>query len=149
VGVAAKEDRSRRWETESLLASGPLNPGLHESLLTAELNDLVSAVGTDGLVAEVAELANAEASDRVARHLGRLIARAIEAAPERDRSAVAIRIAAELIDRLEKLSDETLDLAGDLPLDPGSVLLAVLRRLPDGTPQTIERPLTPLLDTTV
>ena len=149
MGVAAKEDRSRRWETESLLASGPLNPGLHESLLTAELNDLVSAVGTDGLVAEVAELANAEASDRVARHLGRLISRAIEAAPERDRSAVAIHIAAELIDRLEKLSDETLDLAGDLPLVPGSVLLAVLRRLPDGTPQTIERPLTPLLDTTV
>ena len=35
------------------------------------------------------------------------------------------------------------------PRRAGAVLLALLRRLPDGTPEQLERPLTPLLDTTV
>ena len=44
---------------------------------------------------------------------------------------------------------ERSDLRGDEPVDPGRVLVALLPRLPDGRPQSIERPLTPLLDTTV
>jgi HKD family nuclease len=42
-----------------------------------------------------------------------------------------------------------LNLTAETPTEPGSVLHAVLRRNPDGTPAHIERPLTPLLDTTV
>ena len=37
----------------------------------------------------------------------------------------------------------------EMPIEPGHVLEAVLRRQPDGTALEIERPLTPLLDTTV
>ena len=37
----------------------------------------------------------------------------------------------------------------DEPVDPGQVLVALLRRRPDGRPDPIARPLTPLLDTTV
>src|SRR5690606_16241553 len=33
--------------------------------------------------------------------------------------------------------------------EPGTVLHAILRRLPDGTPAPVEEPLTPLLDTTL
>ncbi len=40
-------------------------------------------------------------------------------------------------------------MADEVPQSPGQVLHAVLRRRPDGTPEPIERPLTPLLDTTV
>jgi superfamily II DNA or RNA helicase len=47
------------------------------------------------------------------------------------------------------LTDEKGDLRADEPVDPGRVLVALLERLPDGRPQEMERPLTPLLDTTV
>jgi superfamily II DNA or RNA helicase len=54
-----------------------------------------------------------------------------------------------LIRQLQPAIDERGDLRDDTPVDPAQVLVAVLRRLPDGRPQPIERPLTPLLDTTV
>ena len=65
------------------------------------------------------------------------------------RSAEAVRIAAALLPRLQALVDGKGDLSGDEPVDPARVLVALLKRLPDGRPQPIERPLTPLLDTTV
>ncbi len=37
----------------------------------------------------------------------------------------------------------------DAPIEPGSVLHAVLAHMPDGTPETIPEPLIPLLDTTL
>ena len=40
-------------------------------------------------------------------------------------------------------------IARDVPLEPAQVLHALLRLRPDSTPAPIERPLTPLLDTTV
>jgi len=135
IGCRQREAREG-WKTDRH-SQQALSILLHESLVTAELNELVLALGAGALVAELTDLANAEASDRVSRHLGRLVARAIEAAPERDRSATAIRIAEELIQRLEAVAGGTLELADDLPLDPGRVLHTVLRRLPDGTAQTI------------
>ena len=85
----------------------------------------------------------------MSRHFASILARAIERAPEGKRSEEAVRIAAELINRLESVTDERKDVRGDEPLDPGRVLVALLQRLPDGQPQSIARPLTPLLDTTV
>jgi hypothetical protein len=63
------------------------------------------------------------------------------------RSAEAIRLARALLGDLESLA--RLDIEADMPLDPGQVLHAVLRLRPDGTADPIERPLTPLLDTTI
>jgi hypothetical protein len=105
--------------------------------------------GPGSLVAEIAELRDAEAADRVSRHVARLVARAIDRVPEGQRSGEARRIAAELIRRLRTLTDGKEDLDSDELLEPARVLIAPLRRLPDGRPQAIERPLTPLLDTTV
>ena len=42
-----------------------------------------------------------------------------------------------------------LGLAAEIPIAPGQVLQSILRHRPDGTPEIVERPLTPLLDTTV
>jgi HKD family nuclease len=116
------------------LTGDALKPGLHEALLTRRLESLLAELPEEMLLAEVAELRDAEASDRMSRHLATMLARAIERAPEGKRSEEAVRIAAVRTDE---------------PLNPGRVLVALLQRLPDGRPQSIERPLTPLLDTTV
>ncbi len=131
------------------LTSNSLKPGLHEALLTRRLEALLQEIPDGTLLAELAELRDAEASDRVSRHLAGMLARAIERAPEGKRSAEAVRIAAALVRHLQALTDGKSDLRGDEPVDPGRVLVALLPRLPDGRRQSIERPLTPLLDTTV
>jgi HKD family nuclease len=131
------------------LASDSLRPGLHEALLTRRLDELLAQLADGLLLAEVAELRDAEAADRVSRHVAGIVARAIDGAPEGQRSDEALRIAAEVISRLQSLIDGKHDLDGDELRDPARVLVALLRRLPDGSPQAIERPLTPLLDTTV
>ena len=131
------------------LASDSLRPGLHEALLTRRLEELLAELSDKSLLAELAELRDAEAADRVSRHVAGIVARAIDRAPEGQRSDEALRIAAELIRRLQSLIDGKHDLGGDELLDPARVLVALLRRLPDGSPQAIVRPLTPLLDTTV
>ncbi len=100
------------------------------------------------MIAEIAELRDAEASDRMSRHFAGILARAIDRAPEGKRSEEAVRIAAELTNRLESITQVD-GMRADEPLSPGEVLVALLERLPDGRPQTIARPLTPLLDTTV
>lgn len=148
-------DNQRRWrkapEAEKLgcLTADPLKPGLHEALLTRRLEELLTQLRDGSLVPDLAELRDAEASDRMSRHLAGVLAKAIDGAPEGTRSDEAVRIAAALIHRLEELINRKVDLSGDEPVDPARVLVALLQRLPDGRPQPIPRPLTPLLDTTV
>src|SRR5262245_16481780 len=74
---------------------------------------------------------------------------AIDRAPEGQRSSEAVRLASALIQHLESLTNGKTDLSEDQPLEPGRVLVALLRQLPDGRAEPIDRPLTPLLDTTV
>ena len=131
------------------MASDSLKPGLHEALLTRRLEELLTQLSEGALLADVDELRDAEAADRVSRHVATIVARAIERAPEGQRGAEAVRITAELVQLLQLLGDGKLDLVGDELLDPASVLVAVLRLLPDGRAESIPRPLTPLLDTTV
>jgi superfamily II DNA or RNA helicase/HKD family nuclease len=122
---------------------------LHEALLTRRLEGLLAEIPDETLLAELAELRDAEAADRISRHLAGILSRAIERAPEGKRSTEAVRIAVALVRHLEALMPRTTDLGGDEPLDPGRVLVALVPPLPDGRAQPIERPLTPLLDTTV
>ena len=100
-------------------------------------------------MADVANLVNAEASDRVSRHISHLLAQAIEAIPESHRAQSAVQLAADVLGHLQTLVGSSFDLQSEVPLDPGQVLQAILRRRPDGTADILERPLTPLLDTTV
>jgi superfamily II DNA or RNA helicase len=133
----------------SRLGKRVLKPGLHEALLTRKVDELLKQLADESLSPDVSSLRDAEAADRVSRHVASIVARAIDRAPEGQRSEEARRIAAELIRRVRSLTDGDGDLDGDELLDPARVLVALLRRLPDGRPQAIERPLTPLLDTTV
>jgi superfamily II DNA or RNA helicase/HKD family nuclease len=124
---------------------GELGPGLYETLVTeglrAELDDLV-----ERLPVEQRPLRAAEAPDRIALHLGREIERALAAVPEAKRTAVGVEVARALLDRLTGLVEA--DPAAQ-PIEPASVLHAILRRRPDGSPEVIGGPLTPLLDTTL
>ncbi len=70
--------------------------------------------------------------------------------PERDRAAHAVKLAADVLGHLQTLTaGSDLGLAAEIPIAPGQVLQSILRNRPDGTREVIERPLTPLLDTTV
>jgi superfamily II DNA or RNA helicase/HKD family nuclease len=125
-----------------------LEPGLYEALLTGALDKELAELVAATVTPEIRELADAEASDRLSRHVAMVVTRAIEALPERGRAQAGASIIARLIDLL---SEETnvVDPDVDLPLDPAQVLSAILRRRPDGSPDVLEAPLTPLLDTTL
>src|SRR4051794_14661198 len=94
-----------------------LRPGLHEALVTRRLEELIARV-TDELVPEVGALRNAEASDRVSRHLAAVIATAIDGAPEDQRGDEAVRLAIALLEELEKVLDGKHDVALDHPVAP-------------------------------
>ena len=122
--------------------------GLREALLTGRLEQALEALAPSVLEPELAELSDGEASDRISRHVARLLAQAIDAAPERERTSEGIRLAREVLQRLSAVAKPA-DLSLDIPSEPGQVLYALLTTRPDGSLEPIERPLTPLLDTTV
>jgi superfamily II DNA or RNA helicase len=122
--------------------------GLREALVTGRLEHALEALAPSLLEPEFGQLSDAEASDRISRHVARLLAQAIEAAPERERTVEGLRLAREVLQRLGAVAP-AIDLSADIPTEPGRVLYALLKKQPDGSVQQIERPLTPLLDTTV
>lgn len=126
-----------------------LGPGLYEALLTRRFEQIVASLPAEQLEPLLGDLGNAESADRISRHVAHLLARAIDAAPERERAAEGVRLAAALLSELKSLAEPDLQLDQDVPVNPGRVLHALLRRRPDGTAAPLERPLTPLLDTTV
>jgi superfamily II DNA or RNA helicase/HKD family nuclease len=130
------------------VADQELEPGLYEALLTGELDKRLARLVAAAVAPELHQLADAEAADRLSRHLAAIVTRAIEALPEDGRARVGASIVEKLIELLSEES-EAVDREIDVPLDPARVLSAILRRRPDGSPDTLEAPLTPLLDTTL
>jgi superfamily II DNA or RNA helicase/HKD family nuclease len=119
--------------------------GLYEVLVTeaiaAQLREL-----SDHLQTRRAGLRPAEAPDRLALHLGRVVQRAVASVPEDERVAVGIELARTLIGQVDRLiHDSAVGL--DRPIEPGTVLRAILGRLPDGQTEPLPDPLIPLLDT--
>jgi len=121
--------------------------GLYEVLLTEALEARLRDLGGN-LKPKTVDLRRAEAADRIALHLGRVIERAIGQLPEDERVETGILLARRLIDLLGE-SATVGDLRSERPVDPGKVLAAVVGYLPDGHMESITEPLIPLLDTTV
>jgi superfamily II DNA or RNA helicase/HKD family nuclease len=123
-----------------------LPSGLYEVVLTKALEGQLSNVDTELISRQ--SLRSAEAADRIAQLLARQVERALEAIPETDRVAVGVEVAQQLLaslgDRLPKTQP-----ALEAPLPPGELLNAIGERRPDGSVRTAERPLIPLLDTTL
>jgi superfamily II DNA or RNA helicase/HKD family nuclease len=130
------------------VAEQELEPGLYEALLTGALDKRLESLVAAAVAPELRKLADAEAADRLSRHLAMVVTRAIEALPEDGRAQAGAGIVEKLIELLSAQSD-AVDRDIDIPLDPARVLSAILRRRPDGSPDVLEAPLTPLLDTTL
>jgi superfamily II DNA or RNA helicase/HKD family nuclease len=121
-----------------------LNPGIYEVLVTEALKDRLAAM--ESVTRPLRPLNKAEAADRIALHLGRVIEQALDSVSEDSRVQVGIEVAQALVARLAEFV--TVD-RSDTPVEPGEVLHAILERRPDGTPRPITEPLIPLLDTTL
>src|SRR5687767_12270879 len=122
-----------------------LAAGLYEALLTEGLRAQLDALA-ERLPARIRDLRSAEAPDRIAWHLSKQIESALTDVGDAERVQVGLSVARALLERLGELVP--VDTAV-VPMEPGTVLHAVLRRLPDGRPEEIEEPLIPLLDTTL
>lgn len=119
--------------------------GIFEHLVTEELDAQLGRIS--GRVVQIrAALRPAEAADRLALHLSRVVERSLADVPDDDR----VRIGVDLARRLISLIAETLPSAaasGARPVAKGEILRAIASVLPDGTPEHIAAPLIPLLDT--
>jgi len=93
-------------------------------------------------------LRSAEAADRIALHLIPVIERPIATLDDKDRAQAGAEVARQLIRRLDELVAKA-DVAGDAPVPTAEILEAILGRNPDGSTKSIERPMIPLLDTTL
>ncbi len=120
-------------------------PGLYEALVTeglkAALDDLDAR-----LVARARPLRSAEAPNRIAWHLSKQIELALSDLSEGERVEAGLRVARALLARLGELV--SVDPTG-MPVDPATVLHAILHRRPDGEAAEVDEPLIPLLDTTL
>ncbi len=125
-----------------------LEPGIYESLVTGRIERLIAALDPD-LTARIADLGGPDSADRLSRHVAELIGRAIEAFAEDERAAAAAELVANLIARLADLSEGGVGGPLDQLVGTAQVLEEVVRRRPDGSSVALERPLTPLLDTTI
>jgi len=124
-----------------------LGRGLYESLITQALEKELSNL-EEGLVPNRGELRPAEAGDRLALHLFRLIESAISSVDDRQRVERGLDLAGQLVNKLAGFIDDR-SFNDEAPVLGSSVLHAMLFRNPDGTPETIASPLIPLLDTTL
>lgn len=123
-----------------------LGAGLYERLVTEGLRARLDDV-TEQLVPHADALHPSEAADRLALHVSRVLESALESLPDKERVATGVQVVRALLAHVE--SQLHWDAAADRPVDEGTVLRALRRRRPDGTPQAIDQPLIPLLDTTL
>jgi superfamily II DNA or RNA helicase len=121
--------------------------GIYETLVTEAVAAELAALGA-ALVPEQAPLHPAEAADRIALHVARVVERALGAVGDADRVALGTALAGRLV-ALAVATAEAPSLAAERPIDPARVLRQVAGTRPDGRPEQIEAPLIPLLDTTL
>ncbi len=121
--------------------------GLYEVLITEAIESRLRELDAH-LHARKDGLRIADAADRIALHLGRVIQRAVAGINDNERVSAGVKLARTLIEQIDLLIANA-SVGRDAPVEPGTVLRAVLRHTPDGTPETIHEPLIPLLDTTL
>ncbi|WP_437872572.1 DUF3427 domain-containing protein [Sorangium sp. So ce363] len=119
--------------------------GLYQDLITEALASGLRELDAS-LEVRTAALRAAEAADRIALHLGRLVQRAISGVPDAERVAVGVGLARRLVEQIDQVIAGA-ELQPEAPVEPATVLHAIVGRQPDGRPETIPEPLIPLLDT--
>ncbi len=126
---------------------GAYERGLYEELISEALERELSNLPGD-LVPLRAALRGAEAGDRLALFLARIVERAVDDLAEKYRVKRGLALARALVTTLaNELGRE--DIRQEAPVEEEPILRAILMRQPDGSPESIEAPLIPLLDTTL
>lgn len=125
-----------------------LSRGLYEILVTEALDAQLGHL-EDHLAAVRGPLRPAEAADRIALHIARVVERAMDAVDERERPRVGIDLARRLVDIVIRHLPAAESLTGERPVELAEVLRGIVGRLPDGRAESISEPLIPLLDTTL
>lgn len=123
-----------------------LNRGLYERLITRDLEEALDALDPRQ-EARRSKLHPEEAADRLALHLAALVRRAVSSLDASKRTELGGQLARKVADLLAAES-KGVD-TSDALSDSGELLQAILSRLPDGSPETLPLPATPLLDTTL
>ncbi|MET8147228.1 DUF3427 domain-containing protein [Actinoplanes sp. NPDC049668] len=123
-----------------------LPAGLYEVVVTEALHGRLGSIDSDLVKRD--GLRSADVADRIAQLLARQVERALEAVPEADRIETGVEVARRLLEalgtRLPRTEPEL-----EAPLPPGEVLAAIGERRLDGSIRAAERPLIPLVDTTL
>jgi HKD family nuclease len=121
-----------------------IRPGIYETLVTELLAERLARADAP-ISTNIIDLRNAEAADRLAHHLSMVVERVIESLPENERAKAGVALVRKILDTIA--AQHTGEVLPDRPVDPGNVLTAVNRLRPDGTPDAIEFPIIPLVDT--
>ncbi len=121
--------------------------GLYEVLITEALSSRLRDLDA-GLEVTQKGLRPAEAADRIALHLGRIVERALADVPDDERVAVGVGLARRLVEQIDQAIAGA-EVRPESPIEPATVLHAIVGRRPDGSAETIPEPLIPLLDTTL
>ena len=124
-----------------------LERGLYEVIVTQALEARLAELG-ESLFPKRDELRSAEAADRIALHVGSVLARALEGLSDRERVEIGTALARRIILQIDATiaGSET---APDVPVEPAAILRSLARFLPTGASEAIPEPLIPLLDTTL
>lgn len=125
---------------------GGLARGLYEQLITESLEDALGRLDSDRLATRK-KLHPEEAADRIALHLARLVRQAVSSLDARRRAELGAALARKVGELLATESKGVEN--SDLLSETGDLLAGILARLPDGSPETLPTPATPLLDTTL
>lgn len=125
-----------------------LHRGLYEQLIDAALEQRLERLERT-LSMDRAPLRAAEAADRLALHLGRLLRRALSSLDDDQRVAQGVLLARRIIDLLAADTRQTGVDAGDQLDASGDVLRSLRAQLPNGQAEPLVLPATPLLDTTL
>jgi superfamily II DNA or RNA helicase len=119
--------------------------GIFELLVTEELDAELRSLS--GRVVPIrAALRPAEAADRLALHLSRVLERSLADVPDDERVRIGVNLARRLVSLIADALPKA-DAAGERPVAEGEILRAIAPVLPDGTAEVIATPLIPLLDT--
>lgn len=120
--------------------------GLYERLITEDLEEALEALDPQ-LHPRRSKLHPEEAADRLALYLASLVRRAVSSLDSSKRAELGVHLARKVV---ELLAIESKGVEGtDALSQSGELLQAILARLPDGSPEPLPLPATPLLDTTL
>ena len=107
--------------------TGSLARGLYELLVTQLIDEQLRAPQVQG-TPDLDDIRSAEAADRIALHVAKVVEMAIESASEEKRAEVGIELARRLIEQIATLVSEK-ELAGLQLANPAKVLRAIRRKL--------------------